>query len=955
MSDLRIGARLFLLWAMPWFLIQSTVAQEDLSEFVLHPDCRLELVACEPNIVDPVAMRFDEKGRIWVVEMRDYPMLEQGLPTSRIKILEDRNSDGFFETSRLFADQLLFPTGLQPWKNGVIVTLEGKVVYLADNDGDFVCDQEEVLFTGFAAKNTQLRANHPTLGPDGKVYVANGLRNGEVTGPRAKKSLSLTGKDFRFDPLTLRFQAVTGYGQFGLTFDESGHRYTCTNRNPLRRVVFDAEYLEAAGKVLVKNSVTDVAASGAASRLFPIGETWTTSNLHANQFTAACGVHIHCGTALPGRFSGNAFTCDPTAHVVHREVISLEQDPVVGHARPGREGKEFLASRNPFFRPVNLSGGPDGSLYVVDMRRRVIEHPQFMPPELKRRPDLRTGSDLGRIYRVAGKDARLDHQNRKMIPEKELFGVDGWRRSESHRLLKQSGNQIDFEVLRSGLTRPDSHPNGLIRALSLLQDQEKLRPIDLDFAVSHYSTAVRSCGIRLCESEQPGRVRQLVMDENDQVRFQALLSLSRTGTSLSLEELKTVALNSAQNEWVQTALLMVAQSKAASLLESLVEEIRGRSGRLRHHDSVLGFSQKLAPLAAANSLEVTVSVLEKCLDSVDLPERGLRGLAVAILRSPPLHSTRARISRDRSERAERWRNSLRQSLSGDAPGPVDIELLARISQHEDSIVRLATGQEGPLPQKAALQALQLSNRSETWQELARSFRSHSFEVRREILLAAVSRPGVARELLEQVKNGRMSQLELGADGRKKLVGHPDSEVRKLAQSTLRQQVPPDRKRAFQQFVPALELKTDARRGKPLFEKKCAACHQLGELGNQIGPDISDTRTKSKSQLLLDIIRPNAAIDNHFVEYLIETTDGTTVQGILLENNATGITVKQADNRTVPILRDSIERIQSSGKSLMPVGLEEGLSLQQMADLVSFLQNWRYLEQNVPFLENENAK
>ena len=276
-------------------------------------------------------------------------------------------------------------------------------------------------------------------------------------------------------------------------------------------------------------------------------------------------------------------------------------------------------------------------------------------------------------------------------------------------------------------------------------------------------------------------------------------------------------------------------------------------------------------------------------------------------------------------------------MSGDAPGPVDIELLARISQHEDSIVRLATGQEGPLPQKAALQALQLSNRSETWQELARSFRSHSFEVRREILLAAVSRPGVARELLEQVKNGRMSQLELGADGRKKLVGHPD------------------RKRAFQQFVPALELKTDARRGKPLFEKKCAACHQLGELGNQIGPDISDTRTKSKSQLLLDIIRPNAAIDNHFVEYLVETTDGTTVQGILLENNATGITVKQADNRTVPILRDSIERIQSSGKSLMPVGLEEGLSLQQMADLVSFLQNWRYLEQNVPFLENENAK
>ncbi len=144
--------------------------------------------------------------------------------------------------------------------------------------------------------------------------------------------------------------------------------------------------------------VNDVAPAGELSRVFPLVAAWTTSNLHAGQFTAACGVTIYRGDALAGEFNGNAFVCEPTGSLVHREIIVPRG--VSFASRPATEGKEFLASDDPWFRPVNLEIGPDGALYVVDMYRGVIEHPQFMPSELQTRPDLRDGDDRGRIYRI---------------------------------------------------------------------------------------------------------------------------------------------------------------------------------------------------------------------------------------------------------------------------------------------------------------------------------------------------------------------------------------------------------------------------------------------------------------------------------------------------------------------------------------------------------------------------
>ncbi len=190
--------------------------RDSLNSLVTHPDLKVELVACEPQVVDPVAMAFDEQGRLWVAEMRDYPNgpAPGESPKSRIKLLKDQDGDGFYETAEVFADNLLFANGVQPWKGGVIVTMSGKVAYFQDENGDGIVERE-TWFTGFTEENPQLRANHPTFGLDNQVYIANGLRGG-VVAKIGGKPISISGRDFRFDPLSETYAAISGVGQFGL-------------------------------------------------------------------------------------------------------------------------------------------------------------------------------------------------------------------------------------------------------------------------------------------------------------------------------------------------------------------------------------------------------------------------------------------------------------------------------------------------------------------------------------------------------------------------------------------------------------------------------------------------------------------------------------------------------------------------------------------------------------------
>ena len=452
-----------------------------LEQLQIASGLRLELVATEPEVIDPVAIRFGGDGRLWVVEMKDYPHGPAAgeKPRSRIKVLRDTDGDGHYETASVFADELLFVTGIQPWRDGVIATMAGQVAFLKDTDGDGKADHSETWYQGFAQENTQLRANHPRFGLDNHIYIANGLRGGTVVDPRDPKAkpLPLSGKDFRFDPTTFAYESLTGPGQFGLTFDDFGNRFVCTNRNPLKHIVLEERYIGRNRGYAPVATAYDVAKAGAESRVFAISRAWTTSNLHAGQFTAACGVLIYRGNGLPQRFYGNGFTCDPTGNLVHRERVRSRG--ATFSSTPAQNGVEFLASKDEWFRPVNLAHGPDGGLYVVDMCRAVIEHPQFMPAELKERPDLLWGADRGRIYRVTAmadkvkrRPPQLDSAASSLLVSL-LEHPNAWHRETAARLLFERQDKTVVKKLAQ-LAVDGRHAQARVHALWTLEGLQSL-------------------------------------------------------------------------------------------------------------------------------------------------------------------------------------------------------------------------------------------------------------------------------------------------------------------------------------------------------------------------------------------------------------------------------------------------------------------------------------------------
>ena len=968
-------------------------AGDSLKHMRVAPGLRVDLIASEPQVIDPVAIAFDENGNMWVVEMTDYPNGPVGgqPPRSRVRVLEDRNGDGVFETARTFVDHLLYATGLQLWQGGAFITLAGKVIYCRDTTGDGKADLKETWFTGFAEENQQLRANHPTLGMDNRIYIANGLRGGIIlgrSGPNrpAAVAVSITGSDFRFDPQSGYYDAVTGAGQFGLAFDDFGNRFVCTNRNATKHIVFNRRYIERNNHFIIPNGTHDVSPPGPNAVVYPLSRNWTHYSDHAGQITAACGVLVNRDQGLGDDYRGNVFVCEPPGNLVHRRI--LIPDGVTFRSERARDGVEFLASPDDWFRPVNLTLGPDGSLYVVDMYRAVIEHPHWLPEDLAEKLPLNAGNDRGRIYRISKSESSIqsDSETRSSTGGHQLANrssgqlvsilehSNSWWRDTAARLLYERQDTSIVEPLET-LAVKGSRAVSRIHAIWTLDGLGKLTKQHVLTALSDSNPSVREHAVRLSEryletwSELVSRLIQLARDPDMRVRWQVALSLGQVSCkSTIMDALLTIALHSEADSWTRSAVLSAVGNHSVTMLQHTLwrEGIReGESGGGR-----IELALELAKMIGrTGDMRATEEIMLSVIANGDKdPENHLASLMLVTEMATGVSEGQGDFSLvldkllsqsdDRGIQLDRFMENIIDYAKDLETSPeirrACFRFLGLIGFDRGGRVLLEVASSDPSLELRGLAIEQLSGyRSvEIAPVLLKEFASQTPVIRGVVLNAMLAVPERCKVLLTAFSNKKIALSELNPSVVQRLVEHPEESIRQRAQQLLSEVIPESRQKVLREYSDALSVEGDPMLGRQIFQNNCTDCHRIGTIGVEVGPYIGDfplkpnVRTNPK-MILESILNPNRAIDANYVSYTVVTNRGQVHTGIVAQDTAGAVTLRQAKDKTVTVFRRDIDEIRSNRISLMPEGFEQKISVEQMSDLIAFLRDWRFLDGMVP--------
>ena len=400
--------------------------EQALASFELREDFQIQVFAAEPFVKDPVSMVFDERGRVFAVEMPDYPdKPAQGEGKSRVLLLEDTDNDGRIDSHTVFEDSLSEATSALPWKGGLIVTAAPNILYLEDTDGDGRADEREVLFTGFFENNSEAQITNLRFSVDNWIYASNFGQAGMITSTRnpATPALDVKGGDFRFRMDTNQFEVAAGPTQFGQGIDDWGNRFVTHNTTHISQLVIPWRYLHRHPYLPDPSMITNISDHDLRMYQRTPAPYWRAERTRrrqiqydkagagrieyaADHFTGSSGGTVYNGKLFPEQYYGNVFTGDVAGNLVHRDLlVPLPNSPTFVARRAADEaGREFLVTADSWFRPASFSVGPEGALYVVDMYRQHIETPLSIPEDLKADMDFYNGAEMGRIYRISPVD-----------------------------------------------------------------------------------------------------------------------------------------------------------------------------------------------------------------------------------------------------------------------------------------------------------------------------------------------------------------------------------------------------------------------------------------------------------------------------------------------------------------------------------------------------------------------
>ncbi len=957
--------------------IQAMDPATALKSFRIHQGFHLEPIAVEPLVADPVSVVYDADGRLYVVEMRDYPFPGKKSAGS-ITRLEDHDGDGRYESRTLFLDGLAWPTGVVPYDDGVFIAAAPDILFAKDTNGDGLADVRKVVFTGFGTENVQGLVNGLLWGPDGWIYGVTSSNGGMIRNLSrpGEKPVSVRGRDFRFRPDGSAFEAISGGGQFGHSFDDWGHRFTCNNSNHVRQIVLPSGDLERNPALIPPPVILDIAAEGPAAPVFRISppEPWRlvrtrqraadpvmarrlppTELVATGFFTSATGTTIYRGSAYPEEFRGNLFVGDVGGNLVHRKRLKI--DGATYRAVRADEGIEFLASTDNWFRPVNFANTPDGTLLILDMYRETIEHPLSIPEPIKKHLDLTSGHERGRLYQLVYTGAarhrgpRLSRASSAVLV-KSLADPDSWWRETSQRLLIERRDRSVAPLLRElAVRRPSAL--GRLHALWTLQVLDAMDLKTLAMGLADPEPRVRERSVCLTEGRLRGTpslvstLLSMTQDPDPMVRFEVALRLGEVASDPRvLAAFASIAERDATSPWTRAAVLSSIAGRATEFLRSLARV----PGFLAKPGGSVWFDQ-LAYLIGVEQNTERLNTLAELLDDAGLTPVRTMEAALALLRglqraggSLPVVIGRGG---DFSRRLTALVGAVRQLIRSDAASDSRLVAVRFLAAADPKMAReclseLLDARHPADVQLGVIQALGGILDSSVAQQLIGRWKSMSPAVRREAIEVLLSRREATLVLIEAIGRRELPASEIDPSRLMPLRNHADPAVRASAQKVLASGAVRARSRAevIAAFQPSLSLTGSRDPGREVFKKVCATCHQAEGQGVDVGPNLATVANRSGEDLLVHILDPNREVASNYVNYSLATVTGRVLSGIIVEESAAALVLKRAEGASDVVPRNQIESLASTGISLMPEGVEKDLSPQNLADLIAFLRSIR---------------
>lgn len=963
------------------------------ARLVAPRDFKVECFASEPQIGKPLAMAWDQRGRLWIAETVDYPneLQAEGNGRDQIKICDDSDGDGRADKFTIFAQGLSIPTSLAFSKDGVIVHQAPDTLLLRDVDGDDHADERHVILHGWGTEDTHAGPSNLRYGLDGWYYSMVGYSgfDGEVGGERHRFGSGLLR--FRGDGSRLEFLRGTNNNSWGVGISEEGFLFGSTaNGCPSVYMPIPNRYYE---QVRGWSSPTlENIALG--YKFYPLTSQVRQVDWFGG-FTAGAGHALYTARAYPRPYwNRTAFVNEPTGHLTACFTLVPR-----GSDFQAYNSWNLLCSDDEWTAPIAADVGPDGQVWVLDWYNYIVQHnPTPQGFQTGRGGAYETplrDKTRARIYRVVYGDA----DTRPTIPPfsappttEELLAALGstnmfWR-SHAQRLLVEAGDPGIagplIELLRDqtvddlGLNPAAIHALWTLHALGVLDPSDPRSQPALEAALAHPSAGVRRAALMALATTPASawihRQAELLLDPDAQVRLAAFLSLADAAPHPDAGAWIETALRdprNAEDRWIPHAAIAAAARQAASFLPhmlrispegnvppALVEAARRVSEHVARGGEVAMIDTLLLGLPNCRT-EVAASVIEGLSEgAANLPPREL-GDPVEDAIATRLASLEERTqvqfaelaTRLGSKRVREFTDTIIANYSRQLADP-DLDDASRIVaarnwiqlRSEDptaveTILRFLGPSAAPELQRGLVDAISQSRAGNVGQELVECLPAVAPAGRLAILNSLLSRTERLPELLRAAESGELDLTELTLDQRQALLSHPLADIARRTRVLLdRGGALPDSNRAqvLATIVPQVAEGGDSHRGKEVFTSQCAKCHRHGDDGQRIGPDLTGMAAHPREEILMHLLDPSRSVEGNYRAYSLVTSSGQVLNGLLASETKTTLDLIDAEGKRWTVQRDEIEELNASHKSLMPEGFEQQLSVPQIQDLLAFL-------------------